>query len=170
MRSTGSRSPTPVPILPAALGAVVAALLPGLLAAYVAVLAASVLVLVLLTVRARGAQRLQTMWLLWAVVLFVVLNVQRITTNDGPVLFLLTLPLIPAAVAVAVLRHQLYDIRLIVNRSLVYGLLTVGVIGAYLGIVAALTTLARDQLTVTPLVATGLIALTLAPARGVLQS
>jgi signal transduction histidine kinase len=86
------------------------------------------------------------------------------------VLFLLTLPLIPAAATVAIVRYRLYDIRVIVNRSLVYGLLTVGVIGAYLGIVAGLSALARDRLSASPLIATGVVALTFAPARSGVQS
>lgn len=158
------------PVLPPAPGAVVGALVPVVVAVYGVVLAASLLVLVLRATRARGVLRLQVLWLLWAVVLFVVLNAQRLVTSDGPVLFLLTLPLIPGAVTVAILRHQLYDIRLIINRSLVYGLLSVGVVAAYLGLVAGLTSLARDHVAVAPLVATGLIALAFAPARGLLQS
>lgn len=158
------------PVLPPALGGVVGSLVPVVLATYAVVLAASLLVLVLRSLRARGAERLQTLWLLWAVVVFVVLNAQRVVTGTGPVLFLLPLPLVPAAVAVAIVRHQLYDIRLIINRSVVYGLLTVGVVAVYLGIVAALTPLARDRLSATPVVATAVIALAFAPARAALQA
>jgi signal transduction histidine kinase len=92
-----------------------------------------------------------------------------LVTADGPILFLLTLPLIPAAATIAIVRHQLYDIRLVINRSLVYGLLTVGVVGAYLGIVAVLGALAHDRLGRSPLVATAVIALAFAPARSALQ-
>lgn len=65
---------------------------------------------------------------------------------------------------VAIVRYQLYAIRMIVNRSLVYGLLTVGVIGAYLGIVTGLSAPARDRLSASPLIATAVIALTFTPA------
>jgi signal transduction histidine kinase len=158
------------PVLPEAAGRVVGALIPVFGALDGLVLMASLVALGLRAYRSRGAERLQVMWLLWAVILFVTLNVQRIVTSDGPVLFLLTLPLIPAAASVAIVRHQLYDIRLIVNRSLVYGLLTLGVIGAYLGIVAGLSALARDRLAASPLIATAVIALAFAPARSAIQS
>ena len=158
------------PLLSEAAGRVVAAVLPVFLVAELLVLVASLLVLGLRAYRSRGAQRLQVMWLLWAVVVFVILNAQRIVTTDGPILFLLTLPLIPAAATVAIVRHQLYDIRLIINRSIVYGLLTLGVIVTYLGIVAGLGALASDRLSVPPLVATGVIAVAFAPARTGLQA
>jgi two-component system, NarL family, sensor kinase len=93
------------------------------------VLAMSIAALVVRFRRSRGVERLQLTWLLWAVVLLAVLNSQRWLTNEGPVLFLFTLPLVPVAAAVAILRHDLYDIRIIVNRTLVYGLLT-GALGA----------------------------------------
>ena len=43
--------------------------------------------------------------------------------------------LLPAAVGVAVLRYRLYDIDVVVNRSLVYGGLSGGVVGIYVTIV-----------------------------------
>jgi hypothetical protein len=63
----------------------------------------------------------------------------------------LTLPLVPAAAAVAILRYDLYDIRAIVNRTLVYGLLTALLGLGYAGAVLALGQLAghnRDNLVV----------------------
>ncbi len=60
----------------------------------------------------------------------------------GPlVLVLLVIPLVPAAITIAVLRHQLLDIRLVFTRALLYGALlygalTTGVVGGYLGLVA----------------------------------
>jgi hypothetical protein len=112
----------------------------------VGVLAASVAELVVRFRRARGAERLQLTRLVWAVVLFAVLNSQRWITGNGPILLLLTLPLVPSAAAVAILRHDLYDIRVIVNRTLVYGLLTALLGLAYAGGVLVLGQLAgRDR-------------------------
>jgi two-component system, NarL family, sensor kinase len=91
-------------------------------------------------------ERLQLTWLIWAVALFAVLNSQRWITGNGPILFLVTLPLVPAAAAVAILRYDLFDIRVIVNRTLVYGLLTALLGLGYAGGVLVLGQLAgRDR-------------------------
>jgi len=114
------------------------AAIPGLLAG---VLVASVAALVVRFRRSLGVERLQLIWLVWAVAIVTLLNSQRWVTNEGPILFLFTLPLVPAAAAVAILRHDLYDIRIIVNRTLVYGLLT-GLLGAgYASVVLILSEL-----------------------------
>jgi len=158
------------PVLPESAGRVVGALVPVFVVGDALALLAGLVVLGLRGHRARGVERLQVMWLWWGVALFVVLNAQRIVTTDGPILFLLTLPLIPAAATVAIVRYQLYDIRLIINRSLVYGLLTLAVVGGYLAIVAGLSELADEQLSAgQSLIATAVIAVAFAPAHAGLQ-
>jgi signal transduction histidine kinase len=83
------------------------------------------------------------------------------------VLLLLSFPLIPAAVTVAVLRHGLYDVRIVLSRVVLYLLLSGGVIAGYIGIVALLDRMLRG--TNGPVLAALAIALAFNPARVRLQ-
>jgi two-component system, NarL family, sensor kinase len=75
-----------------------------------------------------------------------------------------------AAIGIAVLRHRLYDIDLLLNRTLVYGLLTVGGVGVYVGVVKSAEWLLREGVGLGgSLVATAVIAVGFAPARDRLQ-
>jgi uncharacterized membrane protein YbhN (UPF0104 family) len=112
----------------------------GANAGLVAVLAAGVSVLVRFR-RARGAERQQIKWLLFAVVTVIVgypllvlamyaLGHNSEATADASISVLLSC--VPLAVGLAILRYRLYDIDRLINRTLVYGLLT-----AILGLVYA---------------------------------
>jgi hypothetical protein len=50
---------------------------------------------------------------------------------------------LPIAIAVAVLRYRLYDIDVLFNRTLVYGLTTGGIAAAFFGGIVVLQTLLR---------------------------
>jgi two-component system NarL family sensor kinase len=78
---------------------------------------------------------------------------------------------IAAAAAVAILRHRLYDIDLLIHRTLVYGTLTLLVIGAYVVLVGSMGALfqSRGSLVIS-LIATGVIAVLFQPAREWLQT
>ena len=52
---------------------------------------------------------------------------------------------IPAAMAIAILRHRLYDIDVIISRAVVYGLLSAAVTGVYAGIVLGIGTFAGHR-------------------------
>jgi hypothetical protein len=79
--------------------------------------------------RAHGVERQQLKWLLFAcaVTITIVLVVQPGTSSQWDVGLLLAVPFFPAvpvAAGIAILRYRLYEIDRIINRTLVYGLLT----------------------------------------------
>jgi hypothetical protein len=89
--------------------------------------------------RSGGAERQQLKWFAYAVavmfILFVLwfsLALAGLVVADALVF---TVPLLglPIAVGVAILRYHLYDIDLLVNRTLVYGSLTALLAATYLG-------------------------------------
>jgi signal transduction histidine kinase len=82
----------------------------------------------------------------------------------------LLLVLIPLAFGMAILRSHLWDIDLLINRSLVYGLLTACVIGSYVLLVGGLGGMfAHQGNVVVSLFATGLVAVLFQPLRAWLQ-
>ncbi len=86
------------------------------------------------------------------------------------VTFPLVLLLVPITIGVAVLRYRLWDIDLLINRTLVYGLLTASIIGLSLLVVVGLGTLfsVLGNLLLS-LLATGLVAVLVQPLRQRLQ-
>jgi signal transduction histidine kinase len=52
---------------------------------------------------------------------------------------------LPASLAVAILRHRLYEIDVIINRAVVYGLLAAGLTVIYVGVVAGVGTIVGQR-------------------------
>ena len=69
-------------------------------------------------------------WFVYSLLLLVIAFVLSL-----PVLFLPALTLLPIAVGVAILRYHLYEIDLIINRTLVYGSLTAILVALYFGLI-----------------------------------
>jgi hypothetical protein len=94
--------------------------------------------------RAQGEERQQIKWVAYAVALFtaviVVVSVwpSLDTSLAGSVMFLAAFLALPSAMAVAILKYRLYDIAVVINRTLVYGALTVTLALIYFGSVALL--------------------------------
>ena len=98
--------------------------------------------------RAVGVERQQIKWLAYAAAIFamsIILNVITLTI-DSPrwaelanlVIFSVAGTTVPIAIGVAILRYRLYDIDIIINRTLVYGSLTTMLVAVYLGSVVVL--------------------------------
>src|SRR5829696_2025228 len=83
---------------------------------------------------------------------------------------LFSLLVVPIFTYIAIVRHHLYDIDVVINRTLVYGALSACVVGIYVLAVVALGALfqARGNLAVS-LLATGLVAVLFQPLRSRLQ-
>ncbi|HET8928607.1 MAG TPA: sensor histidine kinase [Microbacterium sp.] len=88
----------------------------------------------------------------------------------APVIQLVVFPLLPLAVALAVLRFRLYSLELIVRRSVIFVGLTALVVVGYALVVEGLSALLRSQGALPEsLLATGVVALAFQPARIGLQ-
>jgi hypothetical protein len=86
--------------------------------------------------RARGEERQQLKWFTFVIVADLVLFLglaERVGPLGGLVIFPVGLSMIPVAIGVAVLRYRLYDIDRIINRTLVYALLTALLGAVYAG-------------------------------------
>lgn len=81
--------------------------------------------------RSRGEERQQMKWFVYAGVLVVV--VLFVPGAASSLLQLLVMPLLPVAAGIAILRHRLYDIDVLINRTLVYGALTGALVLVYSG-------------------------------------
>jgi hypothetical protein len=95
--------------------------------------------------RSRGVERQQLKWFTFAGVVTFAGFILIVTPSQygliGPIYLLVGLPLLlsmPVAAGVAILRYRLYDIDRLINRTLVYGLLTAMLGLGYAGIVLAL--------------------------------
>lgn len=96
----------------------------------------------------RGSEmvRRQLLWLVASAAVIVVAVIPWALVAGTPLAVLFTIPLLPAAVAAGVLRHQLLDIRLVVARGLTYALLSGLVLAAYAGLVVVLSGVASALL------------------------
>jgi hypothetical protein len=129
--------------------------------------------------RSSGDERQQLKWFTYAgtflVVGFVLLGfLDGILGRRLPFVDAALFALVPTSISVAVLRHRLYDIDIVINRTLVYGALTAVLAGVYVaGVVGlgsalrSITDQERNNLAVAA--STLAVAALFRPARGRIQ-
>jgi hypothetical protein len=134
--------------------------------------------------RANETEREQIKWLLYACAVFLVVYVGGFVSGLGGtaslggyiwgVFFGLSVIALPAAIGIAILKYRLYEIDVLVNRTLVYGSLTVTLIALYFGGIVVLqrffVLLTGQQSTLAVVASTLLIAALFTPLRRRLQS
>jgi len=151
---------------------------------------ASALSLVLRYRRSRGEEREQIKWIAFAAtvvgLLYLIAMVSSLTFSGpwggaGTPLWLgllqqaalVTFSAVPIAVGFAVLNYRLYEIDLIINRTLVYGTLTITLVVLYFGGIVVLqrifVTLTGQQSTLAVVASTLLIAALFTPLRHRIQ-
>jgi len=161
---------------------------------------AALLSLVLRLHRARGEERQQLKWFLYAAVpagvcfSFVLLQFIVVDSTDVFVMFrtplwkfrelilswdisediyyvaVFALLVVPVFTYIAILRHRLFDIDVVINRTLVYSALSTCVVGIYVLAVGALGALFQTRGTLAvSLLATGVVAVLFQPLRSRLQ-
>jgi uncharacterized membrane protein YhdT len=135
--------------------------------------------------RAIGVERQQIKWFAYAAVATVsatilayiipgVIDTPLWFERVGFALNIALIPAVPIAIGIAILRYRLYDIDLIINRTLVYGSLTAILLALYFcGIVVLqrfFVFLTGQQSTLAVVASTLLIAALFNPLRGRIQS
>jgi hypothetical protein len=135
--------------------------------------------------KAGGIERLQVKWLLYASVIWFGGNVLKNTVFSplGDVSWGLWVSYLlvvigglggPIAIGIAILRYRLYEIDIIINRTLVYGALTVTLVALYFGGIVVLqrvfVLLTGQQSTLAVVASTLLIAALFSPMRRRIQS
>jgi signal transduction histidine kinase len=139
----------------------------------------SVAALVVRLRRSSGTTRQQVKWLAFAgavaVAAFIIAGVMwgvlPKTSPAGTIaeaLILLALLLIPIAAGVAILRHRLYDIDVVIRKTVVFGVLAAFITAVYVAVVLLVPIVffgASEPVTLFPAVATLVIALAFQPLR-----
>ena len=134
---------------------------------------------------ARGVERQQIKWLLYAGAIFFVgptfqISVSYVARVEGSwalwvgnFLGVVSGLGVPVAIGFAILRYRLYDIDRIINRTLVYGSLTATLIALYFGVIVVLqrlfVLLTGQQSTLAVVASTLLIAALFTPLRRRIQ-
>jgi signal transduction histidine kinase len=128
--------------------------------------------------RSRGDERLQLKWLVCAAAVMAFFFVGALVVST----FSRTLSdvfwatgiggfiALPIVTGIAILRYRLYEIDVIIKRTLLYGALTACVVGAYAAVIGLVGKVLQQQVGIaTAVIATGLVAVMFDPLRDRLQ-
>jgi two-component system NarL family sensor kinase len=94
----------------------------------------------------REVVRRQLLWVVLAAGFLLAAVTPWALVSDSPIIVLFAIPVLPAGIAVAVLRHGLLDIRLVIARSVAYLLLSSLVLAGYAVLVLVLSGVASALL------------------------
>jgi hypothetical protein len=135
--------------------------------------------------RALGVERQQIKWFTYAAVASVsvtilayivpgVIDTPTWLQRVGFALNIATIPALPVAIGIAILRYRLYDIDVVISRTLVYGSLTAILVALYFGVIVVLqrafVALTGERSTLAVVTSTLLIAALFNPLRHRIQS
>jgi len=149
---TANALPVDNPLASEAIGPLLAVVNPVWMAAVVALVMAAIASVIVRFRRAGGAERQQLKWFAYASGFVPVVIASNFALRPLPeglraplqtAIFSTAMALFPVVVGVAILRHRLYDIDVLINRTLVYGALSAVLAGTYVVSVLALTALLR---------------------------
>jgi hypothetical protein len=135
---------------------------------------ASVVSLILRFRRSRGTERQQLKWFTYAVLLIPLSLLGNTLLPDFAWLIGgIGVASVPIAIGIAILKHRLYDIDLLINRTLVYALLTATLVALYFGGIVVLqrlfVVLTGERSTLAVVASTLLIAALFSPIRRHIQ-
>jgi signal transduction histidine kinase len=141
---------------------------------------AAIASLVIRYLRAQLIEREQLKWLVYVSAIIVVAAVTEAvlqnvlgstaaSTDLQNVTSSAAATLVPVAIGIAIFRYRLYDIDVVINKTLVYGSLAAFITGVYVAIVVGLGALLTDERTqpslLLPIIATAVVAIAFQPVR-----
>ncbi|MBP2708557.1 hypothetical protein JOL79_32785 [Microbispora sp. RL4-1S] len=115
--------------------------------------------------RAGGDEARRMRWLVFAVVMDILILAAGLVIFGSPVPGLLALPLVPVAAAFGILRHRLYDIDPVINKTIVVGSMLLLVTAGYVALVVGVGGLVPVEERWRSLLATAVVAVVFEPLR-----